>query len=218
VRLWQVDDSGGAALGQALLGHKGGVRSVAFSPDGDKVLSGSGDKTLRVWDVSNVGAMGCWQVVAWGAVINSVAFRQPVLGAREADQQVGFPLVLGDESGCVSFWALGQGDAGGDLAYVGMPALQPGMMKHLWRLFGQDVKVKGAKMQSMTRQLLGQYRNQKAQALEVVIQDITPASSDSLSVRADVAEVGVASDATTEGGAQLEETRAQARAAASHDS
>ena len=30
--------------------HSGWVRSVAFSPDGKTIVSGSADKTLKVWD------------------------------------------------------------------------------------------------------------------------------------------------------------------------
>ena len=30
--------------------HSGYVYSVAFSPDGKTIVSGSGDKTLKVWD------------------------------------------------------------------------------------------------------------------------------------------------------------------------
>ena len=34
-----------------LIGHKGCVTSVAFSPDGSQIVSGSVDKTCRVWDI-----------------------------------------------------------------------------------------------------------------------------------------------------------------------
>jgi len=36
---------------QSLLGHKSLVNSVAFSPDGKTLASGSGDYTLRLWSV-----------------------------------------------------------------------------------------------------------------------------------------------------------------------
>ena len=32
-------------------GHNGTVLSVAFSPDGTRIASGSGDETVRIWDV-----------------------------------------------------------------------------------------------------------------------------------------------------------------------
>ena len=31
--------------------HSNVVMSVAFSPDGTKIVSGSGDKTIKVWDM-----------------------------------------------------------------------------------------------------------------------------------------------------------------------
>ena len=34
-------------------GHTGGVNSVVFSPDGKKIVSGSWDCTIRVWDSEN---------------------------------------------------------------------------------------------------------------------------------------------------------------------
>ena len=33
--------------------HSGDINSVAFSPDGTKIVSGSGDKTIKVWDMVN---------------------------------------------------------------------------------------------------------------------------------------------------------------------
>ena len=47
------------ATGEAMLvliGHSDCVRSVAFSPDGTRVVSGSSDKTVRIWNV-NTGEM-----------------------------------------------------------------------------------------------------------------------------------------------------------------
>src|SRR5262249_38493834 len=34
----------------ALQGHRSGVTSVAFSPDGKRIVTGSWDKTARLWD------------------------------------------------------------------------------------------------------------------------------------------------------------------------
>ena len=31
--------------------HSGDINSVAFSPDGTKIVSGSYDRTIKVWDV-----------------------------------------------------------------------------------------------------------------------------------------------------------------------
>src|SRR6202044_2206698 len=38
------------AVKNVLEGHKGPVSSVACSPDGQRIVSGSGDNTVRVWN------------------------------------------------------------------------------------------------------------------------------------------------------------------------
>ncbi|MFV8167620.1 WD40 repeat domain-containing protein [Mycobacterium sp. 134] len=49
IQLWDVD--GQKQLGAPLTGHSASVTSLHFSSDGKKLLSSSGDGTLRVWPV-----------------------------------------------------------------------------------------------------------------------------------------------------------------------
>ncbi|KIN99085.1 hypothetical protein M404DRAFT_155993, partial [Pisolithus tinctorius Marx 270] len=58
------------AVQLALQGHTGVVASVAFSPDGSRIVSGSEDNTVRVWDAKTV------QLVLQGHTeeVTSVAF------------------------------------------------------------------------------------------------------------------------------------------------
>src|SRR5258706_15118026 len=41
-----------------LKGHTGVVSSVAYSPDGGHILSGSADTTIRIWDAKSGAAVG----------------------------------------------------------------------------------------------------------------------------------------------------------------
>src|SRR5262249_9185683 len=50
VKVW--DAASGQQL-RALKGHTGQVWSVAFSPDGTRLASGSGDWTMKVWDAAS---------------------------------------------------------------------------------------------------------------------------------------------------------------------
>ncbi|KAF9775894.1 hypothetical protein IL306_005972, partial [Fusarium sp. DS 682] len=57
---------------QTFEGHDDSVTSVAFSADGQQVASGSGDKTIKIWDTAT-GA--CVQTLyGHSAWVNSVAF------------------------------------------------------------------------------------------------------------------------------------------------
>ncbi len=54
-------------------GHEGWISSVAFSPNGTKIISGSGDKTIRVWDAST-GVERLPPLRGHDGTIRSVAF------------------------------------------------------------------------------------------------------------------------------------------------
>ncbi|CCA76411.1 related to WD40-repeat protein (notchless protein) [Serendipita indica DSM 11827] len=45
-------------LPEALRGHTNGVTAIAFSPDGSRIVSGSDDKTIRLWDAETGQSLG----------------------------------------------------------------------------------------------------------------------------------------------------------------
>ena len=54
-------------------GHTGILYSVCYSPDGTRVVSGSGDKTIRIWDAES-GAVVGEHLIGHNGEVNSVAF------------------------------------------------------------------------------------------------------------------------------------------------
>ena len=52
IRIW--DASSGASMRLPLEGHTGTVESIGFSADGEHMVSGSRDRTVKVWTAGHV--------------------------------------------------------------------------------------------------------------------------------------------------------------------
>ena len=90
MRLWDVTTR--QQIGDPLNGHANWVRSVAFSPDGRTLVSGSSDGTVRLWDVTTRQQIGD-PLNGHDDVIRSVAFSPD-----------GKTLVSGGADGTARLW------------------------------------------------------------------------------------------------------------------
>jgi len=98
---YSTHESAGGALLRVLSGHTDAVRSVAWSPDGRRIVSGSADNTLIIWD-AETGVVSCTMSSHTDAV-RSAAWspdgRRIVSGSADNtliiwDAETGVPLLL----------------------------------------------------------------------------------------------------------------------------
>lgn len=73
-------------------GHTGFITSVAFSPDGQTLVSGSEDKTVRLWNVQS-GEMIGYPLIKHTGFVSSVAFSPD-----------GQTIVSGSQDKTIQFW------------------------------------------------------------------------------------------------------------------
>jgi WD40 repeat protein len=73
-----------------LQGHRDWVRSVAFSPDGERLASGSSDNTVKLWDIRNGECLNTFQ--GHTNPVLSVAFSLDgkILASSSSDETIKF--------------------------------------------------------------------------------------------------------------------------------
>ena len=100
IQVWALDPSAPprarlSAAGDPLAGHDRDVYSVAFSPDGTRIISAGSDGTVRIWDVENHRQIGEPLAIGQNPLLSvAVAHRHPW-------------IVVGSDEGKVRLWDIG---------------------------------------------------------------------------------------------------------------
>jgi WD40 repeat protein len=98
VRYWRIANR---ELIYTFTDHTDAVNAVDFSPDGQTIVSGSYDNTLRLWDV---GSGSLLQTIETGQSISDVIYSPD-----------GTMLISGNGSNTIAFWNAGDGSYLGEL-------------------------------------------------------------------------------------------------------
>ena len=105
LRMWECDPVSGEPIGQPRIPHTEtgvGLTSVAFGPDGHRIVVGSADGTLQLWDVEAFKPIG-EPLTGHKGRVNSVAF------SPHGDR-----IVSGSYDGTLRLWDPGTGQPIGD--------------------------------------------------------------------------------------------------------
>lgn len=94
VRVWDLRSG---HLLERFAGHTNSVYSVAFSPDGLSIISGSLDRTLRIWDISpaTIAALSVPPSDSVPHVTVTTTCRHVFTGHTDFVLSVGYPGTLG---------------------------------------------------------------------------------------------------------------------------
>jgi COMPASS component SWD3 len=71
---------------KTLMGHSDSVAAIAFSADNKNLISGSRDKTIKIWDVNSKKLMRTLEIKSEG--ITAIAIYQHILAAADIDHSV----------------------------------------------------------------------------------------------------------------------------------
>ena len=91
---------------QRLLGHQGAVHSICFTPDSKQLVSGSEDRTIRVWDIEQGIQTG---IIETPAGIRSVAMLEDSASdnSQENIKDSGqWRIVTGDDQNAIRVWKI----------------------------------------------------------------------------------------------------------------
>ncbi|RPI78927.1 MAG: WD40 repeat domain-containing protein, partial [Chloroflexi bacterium] len=96
-RLWSLEQEGGEKI-LDLPGHIGAIWDIAFSPDGQSMLTASVDETIRIWDVSTFNNAGFFVLSGSDDRLNKVAL-----------ESNGRYLATAGHDGIVKLWTMPEG-------------------------------------------------------------------------------------------------------------
>lgn len=102
VRLWRWPDLESVVV---MAGHEASVRSLAFSPDGSRLVSGGSDRTVRAWSVPSGAALATR--IGVGLEVTAVGFSAD--GSRLVTAHAAGPLLVWDATELELLTALGGG-------------------------------------------------------------------------------------------------------------